>query len=82
MNYSKPFVITGHTKIPSGVYQFGQERTGWGQRKIEALQLFHRPKVTKRVRWMRLGVMRYFRRTNILKEWKRVTKRMLDKGLK
>lgn len=82
MNYSKPFVITGHTKIPGGVYQFGQGRTGWDQRELEALQLFYKPKRTKRVKWMRLGTMRYFRRTNILKEWKRVTKRMLDRGLR
>jgi hypothetical protein len=77
MNYSKPFVIFGHTRIPSGLYKFGRGKTGFGQRQIDALQLFYKPKVTKRVRWMSGGVKRYFKSTNIKREWGKVVERML-----
>jgi hypothetical protein len=63
------------------VYQFGQGRTGWNQRMLEAQQLFYQPKPTKRVRWMSGGTKRYFAHTNLKREWGKVVKRTL-KGLR
>lgn len=80
MKYSAPFIITGHTKIPSGVYRFTGGRTGFDQRKIEALQFFGKPRrPTKRVRWMRGGTKLYFSRTNIKREWGKVAERQLKR---
>ena len=80
MNYSKPFVITGHSSLPSGLYQFGQGRTGYDQRELEVLQIFGKPKRTRRVKWMSGGVRLYFGRISLKREWGRVVDRVLQRG--
>lgn len=82
MRYNKPFVITGHPNIPSGLYRFGEGRTGWGQRDLEVLQIFGKPKRTRRVQWKLGGTRAYFRGTNLKREWGKVVERNLQKRLR
>jgi hypothetical protein len=80
MNYPAPFKILGHSRIPSGLYIFGGGRTQHDQRELEAVQLFGRPKRTKRVRWLSGGTKRYFGRINLRREWARVIDRVLKRA--
>lgn len=80
MNYPAPFKILGHSRIPSGLYIFGGGRTQHDQRELEVVQLFGRPKRTKRVRWLSGGTKRYFGRINLRREWARVIDRVLKRA--
>jgi hypothetical protein len=81
-NWRKPFIITGHSSIPPGVYQFGTKRNQHGGREIVLLNAMDPKRKQPRVnRWMTHSIRRYFRRTDLDKEWMLVSRRMVYRKL-
>lgn len=70
----KPFIITGHRSLPSGLWRFGNGPKG--KRDLEPLQLFKtRPARPRRNPWMTKSVDRYFSRIDRRKVWGDIVKR-------
>jgi hypothetical protein len=73
IRYRAPFIITGHSKLPPGLYRF---KAG----KLQLLQGFDPDNLQpQRFKWLTLGVRRYFRRTNLDREWIRIARRVVAK---
>jgi hypothetical protein len=68
--YKKPFIISGHRKFKKGLYKFHRNR-------LVKLQDFQPRKVQpKRVKWLTLGRIRYFKSVNTRKQWHKALKRI------
>lgn len=76
-NFDDPFVITGHSKIPPGLYKFVKGKTKFGQRNIGILQRFKSPAQPAKIRWMTTSVKNYFRRNPPDREFIRVARRLV-----
>ena len=71
----KPFIVTGHRKLPSGLWRFGAGAKG--KRKLEPLQLFkHRPARPQKNPWMSGSVKKYFKNMNRRRVWGDIIKRV------
>lgn len=79
-NFDDPFIITGHSKIPPGLYKFVKGMTDFGQRKIGILQRFKSPAQPARVRWMTMSVKNYLRRNPPDREFIRVARRLVKRS--
>jgi hypothetical protein len=55
MRYRQPFIITGHQKIPPGLYQLKGD-------KLQALQFFDpKREQPRRIPWLKKSVRRYMK---------------------
>jgi hypothetical protein len=83
MKYGAPFIITGHSKIPPGLYQFTKGVNQYGQKNMSMLQAFDpRNKQPKRILWMTLGVARWFSTHDINREFIMVSRRLINRSLR
>ncbi len=70
MKYKRPFIITGHQSIPSGLYRFkGRKKGHWQQRPIQVMQLFKYKMKPRRLSWMDMSVKLYMSAMNLRIEW-------------
>jgi hypothetical protein len=68
--FNKPFIISGHKKFRKGLYKFYRKR-------IVKIQDFRPRKVQpKRVKWLTLGRIRYFKSRDIQKQFGKSVKRI------
>jgi hypothetical protein len=68
--YKKPFIISGHKRFKKGLYKFVRNRL----RKIQDFE--PRRVQPKRVKWLTLGRIRYFKGADINKQWNKSIKRI------
>jgi hypothetical protein len=81
--YSAPFIITGHSKIPPGLYQFTKGENQYGQRNMSMLQSFNpQHKQPKRVLWMTSGVAKWFLTHDLNREFIKVSRRLINRSLR
>jgi hypothetical protein len=81
--YAKPFIITGHSKLPPGVYRFFGGRNEKGQRKIQLLQGFDPPnRQPRRNKWMTMAIRQYMRRVNLTRMWIKIARRVVRQSLR
>jgi len=64
--YKQPFIMHGHERVKSGLYK-------WRGNKLTALQLFNRPKRTRKTKWMYKSAEKTIKSRNIKKAWSRTT---------
>jgi hypothetical protein len=75
-NYPRPFIIHGHSKIHSGVYQFRGRGTKRKPKPIKILQSFDPRRVQpRRVPWLRQSRDKYLRSVNVTRLWENVISR-------
>jgi hypothetical protein len=73
--YKKPFVITGHKRMRSGLYKFG--RGGKGKKRLVMLQRFDKPPTPKKFPWIRKARRDYMASISLIAEWKKAIERSL-----
>jgi hypothetical protein len=81
--YRAPFIITGHSKIPPGLYQFTKGENQYGQRNMAMLQSFNpQHKQPKRILWMTSGVAKWFLTHDLNREFIKVRRRLINRSLR
>jgi hypothetical protein len=77
LKWKQPFIITGHNKIPPGLYRFGGEETKFGK-GIQLLQGFDADRLQpRRLLWMSGGVRRWFAITDLNREFIKSARRLI-----
>jgi hypothetical protein len=74
--FKRPFIIHGHSKIHSGVYQFRGRGSKRKPKPIKIVQSFKPRKVQpRRIPWLRTSRDTYLRRVNVSSLWAQVIRR-------
>jgi len=78
LKYSAPFIITGHSTIPPGLYIRGSGKNKYGQSPIQMLQSFDpKHKQPRRFLWMTKGVARWFQLKDVNREFIKISRRLI-----